>query len=393
MKLPGNSLGISDAKQFEECPMLFYENMKRHSGVEPAEYTGYSYPLAFGNALHEAAELVVANDGEAYLDDAVEHAWTRWGRHLPAESYEELRDDIKTVIDRSGVADNLELIAVEKDMKVSVFVGESDEKKQMLDEEHVEYFYRFKIDALYRDRNDPGHFIIRDFKTVRRRRSQAEVDEDMQLTAYDFGIREMLGNEVTKVTIWYDQVKFQELFTSREEHDRQMFKGWITARIREILDVPVEAVANTPKLNEYCSWCPLLETCGIIDKINDVHLAQIKALSGRVESAEDLDSYIEKFDTAKNSMKALKEYTERISKFLKNNPGTYAGKSYSTTFVNRIVWDPKTLFEIFGEDAFKMMSPVSKNKIGKKFESAAQELEHTAIIAPGGERLNSKKIE
>ena len=392
MKLPGNSLGISDAKQFEACPMLFHENMKRHTAKSGRQdYEGYSPVLAFGNALHEAAEEIVAMDGEIYLDDAVERAWARWGRHVPNEMFEELVEDCKTVIARSQDAKNLELIACEEDHRVAVFVGEKDPEKQMLDEENETYFYRFKIDALYRDKNDPSHFIVRDFKTVRKRRTQSEVDEDIQLTAYDYGVRELYGNQVKKVTIWYDQVKFEPLFTSRDNHDRRLFETWIISQIKQVLDAPEEAVANTPKLNDHCAWCPLLESCGIVEIINDVHLAKIAARSGRIASETSMDEYVEVFQEAKQSIKALKEYEKRIGDWLKENNGEYAGKQYTTTFVNRTVWKPRDLYQIFGDKAFDMLTPVAKGKIGAdNFKEASQELEHTATIVSGGERLNAK---
>ena len=77
---------------------------------------------------------------------------------------------------------------------------------------------------------------------------------------------------------------------------------------------------------------------------------------------------------------------------LRPEQGEYAGKSYSTTFVNRTVWKPRDLYNLFGDKAFDMMTPVGKGKIGKdNLKVYSRELEEISTITSGGERLNSRK--
>lgn len=398
MKLPRNSLGVSDAKQWADCPKLFFKSMQRHTMVpgtpDPQLVAGASDPLSYGSAMHEAAEAIVRNP-DIYLDDAVDIAWKKWSQYLKPEHHAELKEDCAVMIERTREAlDTLELVASEEDWQAPIFVGrpgiDGDE------EEGEWYYYRFRIDALYRKKDDPTHYVIRDFKSVRRQRFQTDVDEDIQFTGYDYGVRAMLGEGVEKVTIWYDSTKFKEIFSSRDEHDRQKFEEWIESTIKAILATPTEEVMDTFKLNDWCSWCPLLETCGVVNYANDLALAEIALNRGenpsKVSKAVDLPKYIKDYERSKQAIKALEEYNSRIGEFLKSNPGTYSGRQYYTSVVNTPKWRAEDVFDLIGKKSLKSFGQVSKTSLKKYLDDPNLGPDLMAIALPGGyERLNSKK--
>lgn len=395
MRLPGNSLGVSDAEQFHLCPKKFFRSMLRHTREEGAPdhelIAHHSEILCFGSCVHDAA-LLVARNPEIYLDDAVDHAWRIWSPYLQPHHHAELRQDVQVIIDRSLEAvDTLDLVTAEEDWKVPVFVGRADGG---LDEEEGEwYYYRFKIDALYRRKDDPSHYVIRDFKTTRRRRWQDDIDSDMQFTAYDFGVREALGEEVQKVTIWYDQVKHGEVFSSRDQHDRIAFQEYIESTIKAVLDAPTEEVMDTYKLNQWCGWCPLLEGCGVVDHANDLALIEIAAMKGDMDDAPDIKPYIERYERSKLAVKALEEYNSRMSGWLKNNLGTHGNKTYTQSTVETPKWRASDLVDIVGEGVLDKLPLVSKTTI--KDYLADPDLSEALMSIrkkAGYERLNAKDV-
>lgn len=396
MKLPENALGISDAKQFQDCPKLFHRNMLRHIRAEGAPddslITQNSEILSYGSCVHDAALLVV-QDPDIYIDDAVDAAWAKWSPYLQPRHHAELREDVGVIIERTKeTEENLELVCAEEDWKVPVFVGRED---GALDEVKGEwYYYRFRIDALYRRKDDPTHYVIRDFKTTRRQRFQSDIDDDIQFTAYDYGVREALGEGVSQVTIWYDQIKHGEIFSSRDECDRIRFQEYIESTIKAVLDMPVERVIDTFKLNEWCGWCPLLETCQVVDYANDLVKFELSQMSGNdFATIKDVEPYVERYKLSKQAVKTLEEYNSRIGEFLKNNPGDYAGVSYSTSVVQMPKWKLSDLYEILGEKAIDLAGTISKSAIKDYLNNEAYMEALMAVRVQGGfERLNAKPI-
>lgn len=321
MLLPNNSLGVSDALQFSRCPRLFTHNIRRFSeGEEPIYIAGeLSMPLAYGNAVHEGA-LAIVRSPEMYLDDALDLAWAEWSHALDPEHHAEMKGDLQSILDRTGEAPNLRLVAAEEDMSVPVYRGEDDPEMQMGDEQGVWYHYRFKIDALYEDMAEPGHYVIRDFKSYRRKKWQQDVDDDMQFTAYSYGVKKLLGDAVKRVTIWVDQVKHEggELFTQRTEVEELAFEEFIRSQIRAVLHTPHEVLANRPKLNDFCAWCPLLENCSVLTYASEFGLAQIGPRAQEfAEDAPDLEAFHPQYLIAKQAIKALEAFKDRFEDVLK----------------------------------------------------------------------------
>ena len=396
MKLPDNSLGVSDSVQFHECPKLFYRNMARHLRAPGAPddqlIAQNSEILSYGSCVHDAA-LVVVQNPDVYLDDAVDAAWRKWAPYLQPEHHAEMREDVKIVIDRTIEAqENLELVCAEEDWKVPVFVGEANGS---LDEEDGQwYYFRFRIDALYRRKDDPTHYVIRDFKTTRRQKFQSDIDEDMQFTAYEYGVRQALGDSVESITIWYDQIKHGEIFSSRDETDRIKFQEYIESTIKAVLDMPAEEVMDTFKLNQWCGWCPLLESCAVVNYANDLAMFEISQMSNQDPSKiPDISPYIERYERSKLAVKALEEYNSRMSDFLKKNNGTYNGMTYFPSTVNTPKWTARDVFEIVGDEVLDKLPLVSKTTIKEYLDDPDFMEPLMAIRKAGGyEKLNAKPV-
>jgi hypothetical protein len=393
VKLPDNALGVSDAMQFHDCPKLFHKNMLRHtpSDVDEQAVTGMSYPLAFGQALHESALAVVKNP-DIYIDDAVDIGWRRWGYLLKPGDHAELKEDVAVVIQRTLEAENLELVEAEQDWKVPLFIGSKNEESD--EEEGKYYYYRFKIDALYRDKRDPTHYVIRDFKTYRGEKFQNDIDSMMQFTAYDYGVRQAVGEGVERVTIWVDQTKHGEVFSSRNASDRVKFEEWMTSAIKSILAIPEEEVANTFKLNQWCSYCPLLASCAVVDYANDFALAQIANERGFEDSAKyTMAESVEKYETAKQAAKVLDEYTKLVSSWLKKNPGKYGNVSYYPSYVSTQKFSAKDVYEIVGEEIFECIPDLSKKALKSILQDEGIALELLKVAKSSGyQKINAKDL-
>lgn len=397
MRLPDNSLGVSDAMQYHRCPRLFFHNMMRHvRGEAPIAIAGqYSMPLAYGNAVHEAALLVVQNPN-IYLDDAVDAAWQAWAHLLEPEHHAEIKQDVAIIIERTQEATNLRLIAAERDMKVELFTGNDPEPNVPIeewgDEREEWYNYRFKIDALYVDTEDPTHYVIRDFKTYRRMKWQEDIDNDMQFTAYSWGVKQLFPN-ATRVTIWVDQVKHGETFSMRTERDEAAFVDWMTSTIRAILRNPSESIANTPTLNDFCAWCPILDTCAIKEFATDFALSKIAHVADvDMGNVNDISQYVYDYETAKQALKALEEYKKRVESFLKDHPGTYAGREYYTKDIKTDAWPVAKVAEVVGpEEAMRLAKPLTKTALDPIMGEHREALEARKSQGFGYTRLYSKE--
>lgn len=376
MLLPENSLGVSDALQFSRCPRLFHQNIRRFTEGEDQIYISgdFSMPLAYGQAMHEGAQAIVQNP-EIYLDDALDLAWAAWSHALDPEHHAELKADLQTILDRTLEAPNLKLVAAEQDMKVPVYRGEADPERKMEDEEPVWYHYRFKIDALYEDLDEPGHFVIRDYKSYRMQRFQSEIDEDMQFTAYSYGVKRLMGDAVKRVTVWVDQPKHEsgEVFTTRTEFEEMAFEEWMRSSIRAILDVPAERIANLPKLNDFCGWCPLLANCPILTEATDFALATVgPVIEEYVEGVPPFEEYHEIYMRSKQALKLLDAFKDKYEEGIKSRTtgdrefvvGTrlyrqtkVAQKSYSVKDIAAIVGTERAL-EVAGTVSAKAVKPL-----------------------------------
>jgi hypothetical protein len=99
------------------------------------------------------------------------------------------------------------LVSAEVDMRVPLF--------KLTDDGEWIYF-RFKIDALYQSLQNPGLFLMRDYKSSRWPKPIEEIHNDLQQWSYNFGVHEMFPECETLVQI-YDQLRFGEVDDAPED--------------------------------------------------------------------------------------------------------------------------------------------------------------------------------
>lgn len=245
MKLPNDSIGISDLLDYRECPTRMELGMRRHATLpdgskdEPPGHTNWTN--AYGSAIHDAIHLV---ETEGLTNQqAVERVWPVYAPYLDPEELAMLKEDLDAY--RGDTPLGMELIAAEQDVRVPLFVHEGRQ-----------IYFRFKIDALYRRIEYPTAFYLRDYKSSKHKRTQADVDKDLQQWAYNFGVFE-LWPECSSLIQSYEQLRFGNLTTSKNREQRAQMKAWLIETVKAVLaDDKLE-----PKQNDFCRYCPLVITC------------------------------------------------------------------------------------------------------------------------------------
>jgi hypothetical protein len=315
MLLPDDSIGISDILAWRECPRRMSFAMRRHTQAgEPPEAETAS--TAFGTAMHDVFEFIGRND--AFDDEAVQMAFDKHARWLDPDDLPRLRENLKVYRQRDYLG--VRTIAVEGEYRVPLFVA---------DDGRMIYF-RFKIDRLYQSLSDPSVFISVDYKTSRWPKAEEEVHEDVQQWAYNFGVHEVFPECGTLVQI-YDQLRYGAIPTRKSEAQRQQIKEWIIRHVRAIMrDEKVGPDGLLlPKLNDWCSWCPIAESCSVVKDVTDFTAARIAALAPQTKDGrswnvdldpERIDEYVATLDEVTQAKKLLERYETAVKDVVQRMP-------------------------------------------------------------------------
>jgi hypothetical protein len=315
MLLPNDSIGISDILAWRECPRRMSFSMRRHTQAgEPPEAESAS--TAFGTAMHDVLE-VIGND-DIFDDEAVQVAFDRHARWLDPDDLPRLRENLTVYRQRDYLG--VRTIAVEGEYRVPLFTA---------DDGRLIYF-RFKIDRLYQSIENPGQFISVDYKTSRWPKSEQEVHSDVQQWAYNFGVHEVFPECETLVQI-YDQLRYGATPTRKSEQQRDQIKEWLIRHVRAIMRD--EAVGDDgllkPKLNDWCAWCPIAESCMVVRDVTDFTAAKIAALAPQTQQGRAwnvdldptrIDEYVAVLDEVAQAKKLLERYEESVRAVVKQMP-------------------------------------------------------------------------
>jgi hypothetical protein len=260
MKLPNNSIGISDIINYRECPQRMAFNMRRHIELperlqlepgerdEPPGHTNWTN--AYGSAIHDAMHLV---DKEGLThEQAIHEVMLRWGTYLDPGDIDQLRDDLSLFEKRRPLG--VTLVGSEMEARVPLFAHETE----------GQIYFRFRIDALHRLIANPGIFLHRDYKSSKWRKSPAEVHSDPQMWSYNWGIHEWFP-ECQFLQQTYDQLRFGEVPTSKNDAQRATIKQWLIENVRVIM----ADETYKPKQNDFCRYCPLVVTCRETQRATD----------------------------------------------------------------------------------------------------------------------------
>jgi len=300
MKLPGNSIGITDMLGYRDCAARMAYGMKRHIGEgkqsDAMTPEGGSPAAAYGSCLHD----VVALTEEPMPDEqAIQAAWAKWGRWLEPGDLDRLRDDLATYRDRDYP--NTRTVLCEDEIKVPLL---------MHDGERV--WFRAKIDRLYERLDEPGTFIHVDYKTSKWPKNQADVDGHLQMWAYNWAIHEHLP-EVETLVQTYDQLRYGQVQTRKSDDQRRQIRDWLRAEATAI----IEDEDLEPTFNRWCAYCALIADCPVIPQLSGFAQAGIAALQG---NADPIQEYVAGLDRARQARAALEAYETKVKGLLRDAP-------------------------------------------------------------------------
>lgn len=353
MQLPENSIGPTDIIQYGDCPRRFDFGMRRHTDAgEAPEATNPDN--AYGSAFHEA--VAYAEQHDAGDDEAIQHAFDRYGRWLDPEDLTLLKADLEVYRRRDPTG--VRLIAVEQEIRVPLFVHDG-----------VTIYLRGKIDRLYQRIDNPSVFIHVDYKTSKHKKAAAEVHSDVQLWTYNLGIHEVYPECETLVQL-YDQLRFGVEPTRKSAEQREEIREWLIKRATTILtDTELK-----PTHNDWCAWCPIMESCPVVDELSDFALARIAVLApaekhGRktvvnLDPAK-FDIYVDELEKVGNARKVLDRFDESVRDALHKMPSTRRRElGYDLSPRGKDVWPPeamRAMHDVLGEDFYEVVS-VSKTR-------------------------------
>lgn len=319
MDILNNSIGISDLLAWRDCPRRASYGMKRHTGIglqsDDATPESGSYATSYGSAIHRAIqELEDGADRKA----AISAAWKEWGHALEPGDIDRLEADLDTYASRDIRA--VRTLANEDEFRVPLFVHPT----------RGQIYFRFKLDRLYERLDSPGSFVHKDFKSGRWAKSDKEVQEDLQLWAYNWGIIEYFPECRSLIQI-HDQLNYGETITRKSEAQREQMRKWLIEAALAVLDdedVRDDGL-HKPRLNKWCAYCSLMNSCPVVVQLTDYALVEIEAIApaekvGR-STVVNLDpdligDYIERLDDAKQAAAILKRFTEAVRDLVKAMP-------------------------------------------------------------------------
>jgi hypothetical protein len=379
MKLPGNAVGISDVIQFRDCPQRFEFDMRRWT--EEGEAPEATNPNnVYGSAIHHA----IAASEEGMSDgEAVQSAMDKYGSWLDPEDLELLIDDLATyhLRDYAGV----KTVASEENIKVPLFEWEGET-----------IYYRFTLDRLYVRLDNPTSFVHIDYKSSKHKKSEAEVHKDVQLWTYNFAIFEQWPEAESLLQI-YDQLRFGSVPTRKNAAQRAQIRKWLVEQITTIL----RRDEIKPRFNQWCPWCPLLESCPEPRKTAEFARARIEALApGGVDTASLLaepgliDTYAEELEEVETTRKCLDRFEKSVKGVIRELPSEKRRElGFELSPSSRDVWTPQALravHEAIGDD-FYLLIKMTKTKINEFYAKDAVAVSRVLDLAEkeaASQRLN-----
>lgn len=323
MKLPNNEIGISDILAWRECPARFVFGMKRHdeAGESPESWSPAN---AYGSAIHEAIHLL--DDGSTE-QEAVQAAFAQFSQWLGPDDVQMLYDDLETYLQRDQ-------------HRVRTLVSERDYRFPLFEHPTAgQIYFRFRLDRLYQSLDDPNLLIHVDYKSSKWVKSKEDVHKDLQLWAYNVGIHEFIEDvypeiETPRVEQVYEQLRFGQEFTRKNDAQRQRMRTWLIAAITALIDDDELA----PKFNEFCPWCPIKMDCPVVQhELTDWARARIAALMPREPKLKKdgtpskvlgppmldptrMAEYVELLPDVKRAEQVLKAFRDSVGEVLKDLP-------------------------------------------------------------------------
>jgi hypothetical protein len=275
---------------------------------------GAVWARMYGSAIHEA--IAATEDGFSD-DEAIQQAWNKYGRLLEPEDCDLLRDDL-AIYRRRDFA-NTRLVASEEEFRVALF-----------EHEGRTVYFRFKVDRLYERLDTPGLFLHVDYKSSKWAKSEAEVQADPQLWSYNFGVHDVFP-ECETLMQFYDQLRYGQIPTRKTEKQREQIREWLVRNIRAILED--ESVQDDgllePSFNEWCPWCPILESCPVVPQLTTWAATRIATLAPERKEGrktvvdiepERMEEYTAELAKTTRAVQVLERFAESVKTVIKQLP-------------------------------------------------------------------------
>jgi hypothetical protein len=300
---------------WRDCPARFEFGMRRHAGRESPE--AHSPQSAYGSAIHD---VLAAIEEDVPEEEAIRAAFQRFVNWLEPPDIDRLRIDVRTY--RERLMTGVRPVVIERDLRIPLFVHNG-----------VQIYFRFRLDKLYQLLDDEGRFVHIDYKSSKWAKSGEEVDEDLQLWAYNVGIFEVFA-ECEDLLQIYDQLSYGMETTRKTAEQRESMRGWMI----EVATAMLEDSELAPRWNRWCRWCALKMDCTVVREdlsnwaesaINPLIIreAQVKADGSpskkmkrpRVNEARIIE-YAELLGTVKEARKVLGAFEGAVEAVLRDTP-------------------------------------------------------------------------
>lgn len=390
MQLPSNEIGISDILQYRDCPERMAYGMRRHVEL-PERFALYpgekddppesqTPQTAYGSAIHDMLAKIEKDPGMTD-EEAIDQVWPRWQHWLEPEDIPRFRADLQAYRKRSQLG--WRVVAVELDMRVPLFVHNG-----------VQIYFRFKIDILHQHMQNPGLFLMRDYKSSQWKKSEEEIHKDLQQWAYNFGVHEQFP-ECERLIQIYDELRYGETETGKSPQERVEIKDWLIRQVKAILNDDTLA----PTQNEWCAWCPLVADCRETVRATTHWKNRLAAIApeekvGRkiivkLDDTHGYDYYIELLPKAKQTLKMLERFVKTVEGTLLDMPTSQREAYGFTTYTKKMprfsAAALQQIHRMFGP-AFYQVASVSKTAVERFYGAKADEVEEVMALA---ERIES----
>jgi hypothetical protein len=356
MDLPNDEIGVSDILSWRDCPRRMSFSMRRWTDEgEPPEATNESN--AYGSAIHLVFHSI-EEDGLSD-DEAIQRAFGKYGGHLWPHDLVRMKADLETYHQRDNKG--VRLIGSEVSIRVPLLKHPADGRT---------IYFRGQIDRLYERVGRPGHFIHRDYKSSAWPKTREEVDADLQMWAYNWGIHEFWPECESLVQI-YDQLNAGEIDTRKSDVARKRIKEWLQRQVMAILlDDPADGQGDgllAPKFNEWCPWCPIMESCKVVPQLSEFAKTRITALSADEDlDASKIEEYVQGLEDAATARKMLERYEKRVKALVRELPPEEQDRlGFYTQQRRNTVWSSDALeaiHEMLGEE-FYSLAGITKTRI------------------------------
>jgi hypothetical protein len=273
-------------------------------------------------------------------------------------------------------------------------MNEEEFRVPLLDHDGRRIFFRGRIDRLYERLDAPGHFIHIDYKSSRWPKTQADINEDEQLWAYNFALHEWLP-EMTSLLQFHEQLKFGQLHTRKTPDQRRQMGDWLRLNVEAILnddDVRPDGLLKHSK-NQWCAWCPILESCPIVPELTDFALMELELLAptqkiGRKSvpflEPDRIEEYMVELAQAKDAQAILGRFTDamrdlilRMDEVERVTYGYKLQPRKKTTFTGSAM---EQLHDMLGPEFYEVAS-VTKTALEAHFEGDESGLQSALDLA------------